>query len=284
MLLLRPESWAEAARYPTRFMLVPLLLAILLAAVGIGISDTWRNFQGIRDFAAGYDARGFPPLELNADGVLSAKGPMETPIRVNLPQLLVIVDPTGKTTVDSIHVPAVFVESKKVTLVGPAGPWIGGSLANVLPMYGIRLPEPGTTKAVNSAALVEYLDRQKAGIVVTGSIGGAIGQSLLESLWVLMMLFMLNPLVILTAAGPRGQTEGPDRRLLLPPRAAYRMVMATLVPLIMLGAFLRVIGHPVTGLLDPEQAQIFWVLAAGALAVWTGFMAKRMYGPKERRK
>src|SRR6185295_13494178 len=73
MLCLRPESWAEAARYPTRFTLIPLLLAVLLGAVGIGISDTWRNVQGMRNFAAGYDSRGYPTLELNSDGVLSAK-------------------------------------------------------------------------------------------------------------------------------------------------------------------------------------------------------------------
>jgi hypothetical protein len=283
-LCLRPESWAEAAQYPTRFTMVPLFLVIVLGSLGIGVGETWHTFRIVRDFAAGYDAKGYPALEINSAGVLSAKGPLEHPIRLDLPNTVIYVDPTGKTTADSINTPSLFVNDKELALVGPAGPLFSFALPSVLQAYGVTLPDAQKTKTVSSETMVRYLDDHAAPYIAAASVFVSLAQAIGETLWALLMLFMLRPLIILAAAGPRVNPDAPDRRLILPRRVAYRMAAALLVPLVMLGALLRTIGHPVQDLLGPQGAMLFWLVAAGCLAAYTGLTARKMYGPKERRR
>lgn len=282
-LCLRPESWAETARYPTWVTLAPLLLAVVLGAAGVGVSDTWRVFRGVREFAAGYEAKGYPALEINSDGVLSAKAPLEHPIRIDLPNAVVIVDPTGKTTAESVGDPSLLVNDKEVAIVGPTGSVLSVALPTVLQAYGVELPAAGQTKIITKETMVAFLDRHAAVYVGVGSFMALLLQVFGETLWVLMMLFVLCPLVIIAAAGPLADPEARDRRLILPKRAAYRMAAGLLVPLVMLGAVLRTIGHPVQGLLGPQGAMLFWFVGAACLALWTGWMAKKMYGAKARR-
>ena len=61
MLCIRPETWAEVCRlYPTRFTIMPLVLAVVLAAAVVGFSENARLVNDLQSFAATYDAH-YPP-------------------------------------------------------------------------------------------------------------------------------------------------------------------------------------------------------------------------------
>ena len=94
------------------------------------------------------------------------------------------------------------------------------------------------------------------------------------------MIFLLSPMVILAAAGPRPDS-GPDKRLILPRRAACRIVAGLLVPLVLASAGMRAAGHPLSASLH-QFAFFFWMLAAAAMAIWAGVLAKKMYAPAKK--
>jgi hypothetical protein len=287
MLCLRPESWAEAARYPSHVTLVALALVVVLAAALIAGSDAVRLSGALQDFAQGYDSHPYPALELHSDGTLSADGPLPEPIRIQLPTpgAVILVDPTGKTVPETIKTPGVlFLTDKEILAMSDQGPAFRYSLAGILggPLSPVALPPAGQTRRIDGAAMQGFLHSHQA-IFVGGAIMAGVFTFFAEALWAAVMMFLLCPIVMLATAGPRLNPEVPDRRLILPKRAAYRMAAAVLVPLIALGAVLHASGHPVAALLGGEGSILFWFFSAGALAIWTGFMARRMYGNRDRR-
>jgi hypothetical protein len=115
MLCLRPESWAEAARYRTAATLIPVIVAILVGTIPASWMETRNLLSEAKAFAARYEETGYPALELHPNGTISSKGPLTTPIRLELPgDRLILVDPTGTTTPDAIKTPALFVTDKDV--------------------------------------------------------------------------------------------------------------------------------------------------------------------------
>src|SRR4051812_46779261 len=151
MLCLRPESWAEAARYPTYITLIPLVLAIVIGAVVISVGETTRLVHSLETFAGNYETKNhYPALELNSDGVLSAKGELNSPIRITLPTtpvaITVLIDPTHKTTPDTLKMPdTIFVTDKELVFMGPDGPFKRSKIADVLnnPLSEFKLPKVG---------------------------------------------------------------------------------------------------------------------------------------------
>jgi hypothetical protein len=287
MLCLRPESWAEAARYPTFFTILPLALALLLSAGLIAAAEMSRTFDTFLSFAQSYDHHAYPPLELHSDGTLSATGPLTDPIRIEFPVSgsLLLIDPTGKTLPETTKVPGVFITDKEMVLLSQEGPAMRFPLAGILdnPMSPVHLPPPGQTRRVDGPSIAAFLQDHRGEFVQWGILAAAMS-FLSDGLWAAIMMFLLCPIVMLATAGPRLNPDAPDRRLILPRRAAYRMAAALLIPLVMLSAILRAIGHPVAVLLGGEGSLLFWFFSAGALAIWTGFMARRMYGNRDRRR
>jgi hypothetical protein len=133
---------------------------------------------------------------------------------------------------------------------------------------------------INSQTLGDYLNRNGPAHIVLGTLGVILFTGVINSMWAILMMLLICPLVLLGAAGPK-IGEGPDRRLILPRRAAYRMSAAVLVPLIVFGGALHAMGKPVVALLGFEAATLFWFFSAAALALWTGFLAKRLYAPTQ---
>jgi len=290
MLCFRPESWAEAARYPTYITLLPLILAIVIGAAAIAGGETSRLVKSLETFAADYDAKNhYPALEINSAGVLSAKGELKEPIRLHLPTMEVLVDPTGKTVADSLKLPPTwFISDREIVLIGPDGPvspMFRGSIANVLstPFSEFKLPKAGETSVIDQAVLANYIATHKPLFMLSG-IGVGVMQIIAEAIWAAVMMFLICPLIMLATAGPRLHGDAPDRRLILPKRAAYRMAAALLIPIILVSAILRAAGHPVYDVLGGQGAMLFWFFSAGALAIWTGIMARQMFLPKDPRR
>ena len=61
LLCLSPESWPTAARYPTRYTLVALGVAIAMLATAVGIADGIRATNALNGLAAISPRWKFPP-------------------------------------------------------------------------------------------------------------------------------------------------------------------------------------------------------------------------------
>jgi hypothetical protein len=278
-LCFKPESWAETARYPLHVTLIPLLLVILLSAVAMAAFDASRMMRSLQSFAAGYD-KAYPPLRIDSKGVVSAEGDLPAPIRFDLEvpharRLPVWIDPTGKTAVESLKPPRVLISDQKIFLVkDPDHPLIF-SIPDLARGLNIVLPPRDAYKPIDGTSLARFVEKL-APLVVLMGMGWAVILMIVDLLWSALMMFLFSPLVTIAAAGPRPET-GPDRRLLLPRRAAIRMVAGSLVPLVAANAILHVLGHPVEAVLR-DFTLLFWFLVVAGMAVWTGLVARKMYG------
>jgi hypothetical protein len=257
--------------------ILPLIFAILLGATAMGTGDTLRLLTSLNAFAGQYAALGYPALEYHHDGTLSSAGPVPTPIRVPLataPELVVQIDPTGTTKPENVKSPGYFVTNKEVVMTGDM-PNVHMTLADLFPV-----PAEGQTDTLNGATLKAYLaDHQ--GIFLICGLFLIAAHAMAQSLWVVLMLFILSPVVMIAAAGLPSDSDSPRRRLLLPRRAAVRMVAALLVPIVMADSISRALDYGVADVVGIQWTMGVWLLVCAGLAIWTGIMAHRMYVPQQ---
>jgi hypothetical protein len=281
MLCLRPESWAEAARYPTHVTLVPLILAILLGAVVATAGQTYRQVRGLEEFAATYDQY-YPPMELSSDGVLSVKGALKGPVRVPLLGMDVLVDPTGQTNPETVawgRVGALVTDKSVVVLNRFTGELASEPLKTLGSETGLlHLPAQGRVQVVDGKTIGAFVGNLAPVMLVVAPLVAML-QALGEALWAAAMLFLMMPVVVLTASVTR--VESGARMVILPRRAAFRIVAGYLVPLVLAGAALKATGHSVGEVLGWNAGLLIWFAAALGLAIWTGILARRMYGAKK---
>jgi len=242
MLCLRPESWAEAARYRTTATLIPLICAVFLGAMLM----SWFNMRHIREalttFAAGYEANKYPALELHSSGTLTAQGPLPSPIRMELPEALILIDPTGTTSPDSVKTPAIFITGDEVYVTSSDGPVKWTSTQSLAALLMVNLPPAGQTKVINGASISDLVQK-RGGFYQVMSVPASIFIGLGEAIWGALMILLVAPLVVITAGSFSADSENAQRRLILPRRAAIRMCMAFLVPVFVLDGILRATGH-----------------------------------------
>jgi HAMP domain-containing protein len=260
-----------------------LIAAILLGAALATAGQTYRQISSLQQFAATYDQY-YPPMELSSEGVLSVKGELKAPVRVPALGGVVLVDPTGQTnpeTSASEGVFALITDRQVVVLNGAEKPPRQGLAEYAVPPYGLfQLPAKGQVKVIDGTTIRAVVHEKVFPPMIILSLFWAVAQALGEAAWAVAIVFMMGPVIILTAAGMRGDGVAPIRTMILPRRAASRMVVGFLVPLVLAGAILRAVGRPIADVLGLSGAMLFWFGAALGLAVWTGFMAKRMYGVK----
>jgi hypothetical protein len=203
LFCLKPEAWPAAARYPSRFTVIPLVL-----------------------------------------------------------------DPANASKIDVDKTPGtLLITDRDIVMPGPLG---GGETRypiTALTMYGVKFPEKDKTATFDADTVRHYAPRLAffLGSLVT------LGQIFGDVLWAAMMLFFVGPLITITASVG-------ERSLLLPRRAAYRMAAALLIPLLLFNGFMHAAGYPISGALGGEGAWLTWFAAAAALGVWTGVMARHIYG------
>jgi hypothetical protein len=223
-------------------------------------------------------------MQLSSDGILAVNGELKAPVLVPMFGAQILVDPTGATkpeTVDAQRVIALITDKDVVLFNGPFGFTRHPLTALAASPYElIALPAKGQVKPINGHTIGDLVNA-KLPFVVLGALAAAAMQALGEALWVALMIFMICPVIILAAATPRPGGAPAARTLIMPRRAACRMAAGLLLPLVVVGALLRAVGRPVADLLTPQGALLFWFLAALALAIWTGLLAKRMYAPQK---
>jgi len=274
LLLLKPEAWAGAAQYPFWVTLFPLLLALLIAATAVGVGGSGRLLTLLDGLAQSYDKH-YPVMHLNNDGILSVDPAATQPVDFGSTDAPLLIDTTGKTNFDLIkgdnatlitdHL--VYQRFKGATLppgaIGERYPW------------ALFIPEKGQTTTIDTSHLLAFIAEHRTTLkIVAAVIIGAI-KFVGELLWVAITLFLVRPMIMVGAAYGK-------RPLIMPHRAAYRIGAALLVPVVVFGGIMQGLGYSAESIVGEQNAIIFWCFAAGALAVWSGVMARKMYGPKER--
>ena len=106
----------------------------------------------------------------------------------------------------------------------------------------MQLPEKGKMKVVDGAAIGAFV-RAKMPLIVVVAPLWALVQAVGEALWSGAVLFLMIPVVIMVASVTR--REAAARMLILPRRAALRMVAGYLVPLVLAGGVLRAAGRSI---------------------------------------
>jgi hypothetical protein len=268
LFCLKPESWPAAARYPSRFTFIPLILAIVLSAAIIGAADGVRFARNLSQYAAA-----LPALEINSDGILKYKEPRTEPVRFKFSRGQIVLDPANTSNIDVSKTPNTYLITDRDFVVPGAFGTETHYPLSTLPSYGIPLPEKGKTATFDAASLRNVAPGFGIGLAFVVALGQCIG----DLLWAAMMMFFVSPLITLVASVG-------DRSLILPRRAAYRMAAALLIPLIIFNAAMHLAGYPIADAFG-GGGEIAWLIffgAAAALAVWTGIMARHMFGPRRR--
>lgn len=272
VLVFRPETWAEAARYPFRVTMAPLLLTILLVAAVMAVYQGSRALHFARDFAAGYDAA-YPAMEFK-DGKLTAL-PAEgkEPVRVlvaDMPfymdPMLVVVDPTGKVSADSIPYTNALVVNDSAVVFKKLNRVSGRDQLNTQALADYRFPDGAINGTTLQAAVASH------GSLIAGFAGSATFAYffLKELLWAAAMTFLTAPLVMFGA-----------HHLTMPKRVAYRIAAAVQIPLIVLAATLHLAGVGPARLMPGDWAVVLWGVATAALAFWAGMLANSVYAVKQ---
>ena len=274
MLCLRPEQWPQAARYQLRLTLMALLLAVLLVGLGVGIRAGSSVLPAARAFVAGYD-REHPEL-IYSQGKLAVSGDPQAAGK-NLPKLLingvlVVMDPTGKTTVQGMGERGILIDEKTLTMHGS-----GEGYDSSVPLKEIEERAKGLGWAggefkINGTTLGQALQKQGAALALGVGLGAAFMEVLGSTLWALVTAFLVIPMVQLVAF-----------RLAMPRRVAFRVSLAVVVPLVVLDGVLKIAGFAVSRALSGEGLLIFWFGCAAALAAWAGWLANAEFSPKTRR-
>ncbi len=269
-LCLRPESWAEAARYPFWVTLVALIVALVVGSSGAAIGTGRSYVTSLEGLTQNYDAR-YSRMELSSDGVLSYDTPWKGPVRWKN----IVVDPTDKTDIESL--PANFsmlIGSKNVSFQFLGAPQV----STIKKLFPTVLPARGT-KVIDGALVSRNVDDFRVPMFVGVAGLTFVWRLFAESLWIALTMYLVAPLVVIGAAAG-------GRSLMIPRRVAYRIAGAVLVPLVIFSGVLQAIGYSASAALSDEGALILWCVAAGAMAAWAGVMARRMYvpaKPQERR-
>ena len=274
LLCLKPEAWPAAAKYPLWVTLMPLVLAIVIGAGIFAAAMSHDRMKDFETFAASYDAH-YPEIDLDSEGVVSVKDAARQPLEFGNADSRVIVDTSGKTSLETI-------KDSNVMLI---------TSRQIFRRYGDHdfdpitikesaarlLPEKGSSIQMNGTTLQGFLTENHAEMFSTVAALTFGVKLVTESLWAAMTMFLIFPAVTIGAAVGLP-------RLFIPRRAAYRIAAAVLIPLILLSDITSAAGYSVASVVGGQNSMIFWFFSAAALAFWAGHMAKAMFVPKAARR
>lgn len=279
-MCIRPEEWAEAARYPLWRTLLLALLAIVLGAVILGAGEVRRDLAAVRTFAVSYD-KTYPPLRIDSAGILSVPQPLKEPLTIPIggggSSSSIVVDPSGQATFESIKTDAAMLITDKTI-----GTRFGATVwqTTIQRAFPGELPAKGQTLIIDSKWLTELVDAWGWVFGLAALILIMLFKIISNGLWVLLMMFFCAPLIMLAARGG----AGPGGGLVIPKRVAYRIGAAVTIPLVIFEGLSQGFGYSVGGLVGPQNALLFWIFAAAALALWAGYLARTIFAPPVQRR
>lgn len=272
LLLLKPEAWPAAAQYPFWVTLMPLVLSVVLAAAAVGVGGSAQFMKRLDYFAKSYDQK-YPAMQLNGDGVLSLPSSATQPFDFSQNGNPFVVDTTGKTSFDAVKGDTATLITDRNVYVRVLGNELSPQPIAEVPPYSLFVPAKGEVNTFDSAHIRNWTAANRTAVAWGAGLLAFVLKGMGESLWILVTLFLVHPVVMVGAAVG-------EKPLALPKRAAYRIVAALLVPVVLFGGVMQGAGYSADSVVGSERAFIFWFFATAAVAFWAGKMAKRMYNPK----
>jgi hypothetical protein len=274
LLLLKPESWPAAAQYPFWVTLLPLIFAVVIASAAVAYSARAKFFEFAQGFASTYDKH-YPALQVNSEGEVHA-GATTQPFDLHLNETPFIVDPAGKTSFESVKGDyATLISNGKVYQRVMGMDLSPQPITSVLP-YCLLVPPKGETRVIDGAHISAGLAEYRTGLEILVMVTTFAIKALAETIWIVVMLFLLRPAIMV------GAMMG-EKRLIMPKRALYRIAAALLVPVVMFAGITQAAGYSAASVVGAQNALILWYFACALMAVWAGHMAQQMYTPKTRR-
>jgi hypothetical protein len=283
-LCLRPEAWAAAGRYKLRTLLLPVLVALLLATATSAVMASRQAAASLQAFAATYDAH-YPAMVWQNDhlawappaaapaaaptaattAAAAAPGAVPTqPVPIHVSQATIILDPNDQTTLAALDDPAIVIGSRQIHIRTPLA-------HRTLPVSALvnrlgLIPAGQTTARIDSASLTAANARIGSVLAITTGTLTGIAEFLGNALWVLCMVLVMAPVVQLGVPG-----------FAMPRRIAFRVALAVTVPLLIASALLTVLGLTPRAIFGSDVATLVWAGAAAACCFWAGLLATRVF-------
>jgi hypothetical protein len=268
LLCIRPDQWAQAARYPMFVTIFPLALTILLTSIALAVTASGEALTYLHKQARLYDAN-YAPM-VYANGTLSVQTPGKPLPHFDSGNDEIIIDPTIKSLPDasSDKLGTILLNDRGLTQRFGGVKW-SRSYAELkdTPFYS-SLFFPTDPFTINSAGLESYLNVRKSAITNLVALMVFMSSVVRNAAWALFVSLLVVPLVQIAT-----------RRLAIPFRVAWRIALAVTVPLIILDALLNVLGMPLIDTVGPEVTPLIWTGFAAGMAIWAGFLADSMYTP-----
>lgn len=263
-LCLRPETWAESARFKTRHIVRTLLFVIFATALLVGISQSAAAMRQLQKLALAYDAH-YAPLNFK-DGRLSVADDKKPLPRFEFHGVVYAVDPTGNTSVPENGM--LINDRLLIMRNGLFGTDYRQPLSEFFDAGKVTpliFPLPSTDRIDSAYLLSVFADNVlRYGLLLSLVIGFA--WTLMNSAWAFLVAYLAIPFIQLAAPN-----------LGIPRRVAYKMTLAITVPLIVLDAVLRSFGLMLSDTVGAEAANVIWLLAVIGMAIYTGMLANEIY-------
>jgi len=285
LLCLRPQQWAEAARYRLSATLWPVVVVTLLVAMVMGLAAARRGTRIYDAFAADFDGRFFPVVLKDGklsrvpatDGGKTTLAPPELVIQ-DMPfwstffriggveSVKVVFDPENKSRADMVGSQLLvrLTDSEMVMTQPGSDSVLGGSDDSQW-----RAPLPVGEEMSISGEQLRGAELPRTSLGISVFLATAFVGFFYNFLWALLVAFVLVPLIVMIAA-PVG----------MPRYVAYRVGLAITVPLIALSGLLEATGLMSQTSMPVEVMPVIWLLAAAGMALWAALMANRMFSPR----
>lgn len=261
LLCLKPECWADMARFPLRYTVGTVILAVIVAGIITGVATARSFLREATQFAVKYDAR-FAPLTFVGDKLTAPAGtPIDKMPRFVINETKWVIDPTGLTKIEQLPEGSVLMSADTVQIKSGFGVMNADIWFTAIRQATKDL---GITGQINSTSLKNALRDFGTTVAFFFGVGVTFQSAILGMLWAVVIAFLTAPLVRIATPNLR-----------MPRMMAYRISGSVTVPLLILGAILELIGHSPRQVFGPEWSPLIWFFAAVILSFWAGVMLNR---------
>jgi hypothetical protein len=271
LLCLRPETWAESARYRMSKMIRAVSWIVLLSGLALGNIAAWSGMRWAEEFAGTYDEH--YGAMVYSSGTLSAVDPNKPlpqiylpiynakpsqglPFRVELGKHAGADETIGYHLTSRALVLQLGFSESRVPLVKLLGTEAGNGTVPAVRIDGTYLKN---MIAENYWALFAYI-----------SILATLMWILSALAWTATVAFLIIPFIQIAAHG-----LGMSRRV------AFKMALGICVPLVLLDAILRMCGLSLTESVGMDIANLVWAGLAALMGIWAGILANALYRAKK---
>lgn len=271
--------------YPTSVTFWPLAWALVIGALCMGFSMSAGSIKPLKAFAASYD-RHYLPMLLNKGRLSIIKPTGKTalvPLNVPTSVETVIADPSlvGKSKVTTYPLIVLFNQNS-VVLTGSAwsSPWVLSPMVQLqrelLALNTVLTPSAANSTPINKLPSIRVDSKTLPALMplisVLVGLASVPAFFLAFSAWILLMIFLTGFLVMSI-----------NRNLGMPLKAAWRISMAVMIPVLVLRGMLAIFGVVPAINDSPMTNKIIYMVPIG-LALWAAILANRMFSKQLRGK